>query len=54
LVSGKAHVPFHKIANIFLNNFPKMSYNVSAVFASPDKGFAQQRPWLVKCGWSEP
>jgi hypothetical protein len=23
-------------------------------FASPYKGFAQQRPGLAKCGWSEP
>jgi hypothetical protein len=34
-----------------------MAHNVPAVydvFASPNKGFAKQRPGLQKCGWSEP
>jgi hypothetical protein len=31
----------------------KFSHNVTGIrrFASPDKGFAKQRPGLAKCGW---
>jgi len=33
----------------------KMAYNVLGWrrFASPNKGFAKQRPGLAKCGWRE-
>ena len=33
-----------------------MAYNVLGIrrFASPNKGFAKQRPGLTNCGWSEP
>jgi hypothetical protein len=39
---------------IFWHFLRFISHNVIAVgdiFASPNKGFAQQRPGLQKCGW---
>jgi hypothetical protein len=50
---------FIKIENCFVEfsffHFKNMriSFTVQAVydvFASPDKGFARQRPWLANCG----
>jgi hypothetical protein len=44
------------LIQLFTKILAPMSHNVPAVydgFASPNKGFAKQRPGLAKCGWRE-
>ena len=57
LQKQKFHAPGRRLRPImWLFRNLRMSLNDKGIrrFASPDKGFAKQRPGLANCGWSEP